>query len=295
LKKIIPFLKYRFIAIGITNSLIIAFFIITFINGGFRMGIDFVGGVKIVARFEQGVDEAKIRDAIKAFDPMVQKVGQKERNEYIITTKLLDTRTTDASKKEAEDMKVQLSKVFKQVEFMSIENVGPAIGDYLSKSAIKLIIIAMILMTIYLAFRFEAKFSAGAMIALMHDIMITVGFCGILGLEINIPIVAAFLTIFGYSVNDTIIVFDRIRENLHMKTNESMIDIINRSITETLSRTILTVLTTLFGVFAIFLIAGSGLSDFALVLLLGFTIGAYSSIYIASPIVVWWDRIFSKK
>ncbi|MCU0847876.1 MAG: protein translocase subunit SecF [Spirochaetes bacterium] len=295
MKKIIPFLKYRFIAIGITNSLIIAFFIITFINGGFRMGIDFVGGVKIVARFEQGVDEAKIRDAIKAFDPMVQKVGQKERNEYIITTKLLDTRTTDASKKEAEDMKVQLSKVFKQVEFMSIENVGPAIGDYLSKSAIKLIIIAMILMTIYLAFRFEAKFSAGAMIALMHDIMITVGFCGILGLEINIPIVAAFLTIFGYSVNDTIIVFDRIRENLHMKTNESMIDIINRSITETLSRTILTVLTTLFGVFAIFLIAGSGLSDFALVLLLGFTIGAYSSIYIASPIVVWWDRIFSKK
>ncbi len=295
MKKIIPFLKYRFIAIGITNSLIIAFFIITFINGGFRMGIDFVGGVKIVARFEQGVDEAKIRDAIKAFDPMVQKVGQKERNEYIITTKLLDTRTTDASKKEAEDIKVQLSKVFKQVEFMSIENVGPAIGDYLSKSAIKLIIIAMILMTIYLAFRFEAKFSAGAMIALMHDIMITVGFCGILGLEINIPIVAAFLTIFGYSVNDTIIVFDRIRENIHMKTSESMIDIINRSITETLSRTILTVLTTLFGVFAIFLIAGSGLSDFALVLLLGFTIGAYSSIYIASPIVVWWDRIFSKK
>ena len=286
--RIINFLKFRWIALALSLIMVVVFGAGTIIKDGLNMGVDFVGGVKIIGKFEQGVDEKKIREVLDEFNPTVQQIGADVKNEYIISTKLTSGKET--SEKDSEKIKSILAARLQNVEILSEENVGPAIGDFLRKSAIKLFVVALTLMALYLAFRFEFKYSIGAMGALVHDIGITMLFCGMTGIEFNIPVVAALLTIFGYSVNDTIVVFDRIRENVQMKTKQSSIDIINTSISQSISRTMLTSLTTLFAVLALYLLGGEGLNDFAQVLLFGIFIGTYSSMYVASPLLLVWEK-----
>ena len=175
-----------------------------------------------------------------------------------------------------------------------METVGPAIGKFLRESAIKLFAVAMILITFYLTFRFEFKYSVGAMAALIHDLAFSVAFCGVAGIEINIPVIAAFLTIFGYSVNDTIVIFDRIRENVEVKLKTTFLDVINKSISQSFTRTMLTSLTTFFAILAFYILGGDVINDFALVLLFGVFIGTYSSIYIASPVLLGWEKITAR-
>ena len=267
----------------------------TYRNGGFNWGIDFVGGIKLTIKFEQGVDTAQIRKVLtqNKISAVIQQVGKEEENEYLISTKLASS--TENVEESTKELKAVIQNNFKNVEILSIETVGPAIGDFLKKSAGKLIALSIIIMTLYLAFRFELKYSIGAMVALIHDVILSVLFCGFAGIEINIPIVAAILTIYGYSVNDTIIIFDRVRENLQIKTKQTFIDVIDKSITQTISRTLLTSLTTLFAVFALYMISGEGLNEFANVLLFGIIIGTYSSMYIASPFVLYWEKLTLKK
>ncbi|MGB4269185.1 MAG: protein translocase subunit SecF [Spirochaetota bacterium] len=295
MEKIIPFIKYRFIAYAITITLIVIFSLQTYRNGGFNWGIDFVGGIKLTIKFEQGVDTAQIRNVLtqNKISAVIQQVGKEEDNEYLISTKLASR--AENIEESTKELKAVIQNNFKNVEILSIETVGPAIGDFLKKSAGKLIALSIIIMTLYLAFRFELKYSIGAMVALLHDVILSVLFCGFAGIEINIPIVAAILTIYGYSVNDTIIIFDRVRENLQIKTKQTFIDVIDKSITQTISRTLLTALTTLFAVFALYMISGEGLSEFASVLLFGIVIGTYSSMYIASPFVLYWEKLTLKK
>jgi len=352
LKKTINFLKYRPIATTFSISLIILFSVGLFFKEGFNLGIDFIGGTKIIAQFKPGIDEKQIRLALDEFKPMVQQIGEEAKNEFIISTKIttdlfptptktnlneanskketkeskkLKEKSTENSNKDKKDqkdnnhnknleetktkldieaektnqdiekIKTILSKKFKGVNFLSVESVGPAIGNFLKKSASKLFIIAIILMTFYLTFRFEFRFSIGAMVALFHDILLSVLFCGALGIEINIPVIAALLTIFGYSVNDTIVIFDRIRENSHQPTKRTLLETINRSISQSFTRTLLTSITTLLTVLALYLIGGEVLNEFALILLFGIFIGTYSSIYIASPALIIWEKIASKK
>ncbi len=370
MKKTIPFLKYRYIAFAVSIALFVIFIVGTVFNKGLNMGVDFVGGVKVIATFPKGVNESKIRNALEGMNPVVQSIGADEKNEYMISTKLsdekktkvkksikrkstdktdskselktsqikdehkknekkqsitetnipgnmnkqkvagnntkIDDKTKSGNKEEKtkkEDRKEQLKsdklkqllvKAFTTVTFLSTENVGPAIGDYLKKSAVKLFLIAIILMMFYLAFRFEIKYSVGAMAALLHDIVLTIAFCGFAGVEINIPIIAALLTIFGYSINDSIVIFDRIRENVQIKSKQTFFDVINKSITLSISRTLLTSLTTLFAVLSLYLMGGESLSDFAMVLLFGIFVGTYSSVYIASPVLVGWEKIVAK-
>ncbi|MEJ5361713.1 MAG: protein translocase subunit SecF [Spirochaetota bacterium] len=295
MEKIIPFIRYRFIAYAITVTLIVVFSLQTYRNGGFNWGIDFVGGIKLTVKFEQGVDTAQIRKVLtqNKVSAVIQQVGKEEDNEYLISTKLASR--AENVEESTKELKAVIQNNFQNVEILSIETVGPAIGDFLKKSAGKLIALSIIIMTLYLAFRFELKYSIGAMVALLHDVMLSVLFCGFAGIEINIPIVAAILTIYGYSVNDTIIIFDRVRENLQIKTKQTFIDVIDKSITQTISRTLLTALTTLFAVFALYMIGGEGLNEFASVLLFGIVIGTYSSLYIASPFVLYWEKLTLKK
>ncbi len=300
MEKIIHFTKYRFIAFAFSAIMIISFFAGSYFRGGLNFGIDFVGGYKLIVKFEdKSANEATIRSALKEFSPTVQQVGESEKNEYIISTKIENKVSEAASGSEGvskfDQLKNTLNANFKNVKIESEENVGPAIGDFLKKSAWKLSIIAVIMMSLYLAFRFEVKFAAGAMAALLHDVLASIAFCGLMGIEINIPVIAAFLTIFGYSVNDTIVVFDRIRETNELKGKETFNDVIDKAITQTLTRTILTSLTTLFGILALFFLGGEVLHDFALVLLFGITIGTYSSIFMASPVVLAWEKWRSKK
>ena len=292
--RIIGFLQYRYVAIALSFLLFLFLLTATIINGGVNWGIDFVGGVKIIARFDKDVSITQIRDILSdnGIKSMVQNIGTGAKNEFIISTKLLSR--GESSEKSFDILKGVLNKNFKKIEYLSIETVGPAIGDFLKREAFKLFSIALIMMALYLSFRFELKYAIGAVAALVHDISLAVVFCGLMQLEINIPVIAAILTIFGYSANDTIVVFDRIRENVQIKSKQTFLEVINKSVTQSISRTLLTSLTTLFAVFALYLLGGDVINDFAITLLFGIFVGTYSSIYIASPVVLGWERFSSK-
>ncbi|MBN2403809.1 MAG: protein translocase subunit SecF [Spirochaetes bacterium] len=294
MERIIDFLKYRYIALGISFLLFIIFSFGTYLNNGFNWGIDFNGGVKTIVKFEKGVDISQIRSVLteSKISATVQQIGKDENNNYIIGSKLHGEGET--SEKSYQLVKEALDKGFKKIEVISIETVGPAIGAYLRKSAIYALIIALVLMMLYLAFRFEFKYSVGVIAAIIHDVILTMAFCGIMGIEVDVPVIAAILTLAGYSVNDTIVIFDRIRENINIESKQTFAEIINKSVTQTLGRTIITSLLTLFAVVAIFIWGGDTLSSFALVLIFGLFAGSYSTIYIASPVVLWWEKLTSK-
>ena len=287
MQRVIDFLKFRFVFLSISAILLVVFTSGTLIRGGLNFGIDFVGGVKIIADFPSDVNEPKIRQLLSDFDPIVQQIGDEALNEYIISVKLPEGAEAE---EQSRKVKSELEGDFPGVVFKSIENVGPAIGNILKRDAVKALLIAMILMAIYLAFRFEVKYSIGTLAAVVHDLMITLTFCGITGIEINVPVIAAFLTIFGYSVNDTIVIFDRIRENVHGRSKMTFHDVVNKSISQSVNRTLITSLTTLFAITALYFLGGKVLNEFAQVLLLGIFVGTYSSIYIASPILLGWEK-----
>ncbi len=294
MERVISFLKYRWYAISLSLVLLVVFSIGTVYRGGFTWGIDFSGGVKLIAAFERNVDLADIRKELadRNIQAEVQQYGKEELRQFLISTKLLEKGET--SGKSSELVKSIISKKFTGVKFLSEENVGPAVGDFLKRSAAKLAIMAMLLMALYLAFRFELKYSAGVMVAVMHDVILSFFFCGFAGIEINIPIIAAILTLFGFSVNDTIVIFDRVRENQQILSKQTFGQIIDLSITQTLSRTFITSLTVLFCVLSLYVIGEGTISDFALVMLFGLISGTYSTIYIASPVVIGWEKLTTK-
>jgi len=173
---------------------------------------------------------------------------------------------------------------------LRVEKVGPTVGKELRFKALWAILLAMIAICIYITVRFEFKFAICALIALFHDVLVTLGIYSIAQRELSLPIIAAILTIIGYSLNDTIVVFDRIREDLDLMTNKNFKDIVNTSINQTLSRTLITSFTTLIVVLSLYFLGGSVINDFALVLLIGIIVGTYSSIFVAAPILVEWRR-----
>lgn len=300
LEKTINFLKYKYIAFGFSWLFIIGLSAgAVFIRGGFNMGIDFVGGNKLIVQFDDSsINEGSIRHTLADFDPTVQKIGEALKNEYIITTRLEKSESAASSQEVTETDKISNNELVKErlkekygdIKIQSEETVGPAIGDYLRKSAWKLTLMAVLMMSVYLAFRFEVKYAVGGMVSLFHDMAMSIAFCGIMGIEMNIQVLAALLTLYGYSVNDTIVIFDRIRETDELRAKTTFEDVVNRAITQTLSRTILTGLTTLFAVLMLFFLGGEVLHDFAFVLFFGILIGTYSSIYIAAPSVLWWEK-----
>lgn len=262
----------------------------TFLRGGFEWGIDFAGGVKITAQFSGTVKSGDIRKEFEKAEigAEVQQFGKEEQNQYIVTTKLLGKGET--SEKSSEMVQKVLLDKFPGIKIVGVETVGPAVGAFLKQSAWKLSLMALALMALYLIFRFEMKFSAGVMLAVLHDVVVAFLFCGFTGVEVNIPIIAAILTIFGFSVNDTIVIFDRVRENMQIKSKHTFTQLLDVSITETLSRTFITSLTVLFCVLALYVIGEGTISDFALIMLVGLVSGTYSTVYMAAPVVIWWER-----
>ena len=184
------------------------------------------------------------------------------------------------------NLKNEISKSFPDINFRRVENVGPKVSSELLKSSIIAITISLVAMLFYIWIRFEWQFSLGAILALFHDVIITLGIFSFLSLEINLSIVAAVLTIVGYSMNDTVVIFDRVRDNLKKYANIKIFELTNQSINETLSRTVLTSVTTLLALFSIFFLGGEILRGFSFAMILGVIIGTYSSIFIANPILV---------
>ena len=260
---------------------ILSIFFITF--KGLNYGIDFKGGTLIELRTETSINVSNIRDTLNSInvgDVNVKKFGKE--GDYLIKIEQKE----DNSNNLIADIKKKLSENLNaDVDFRRIENVGPKVSSELLESSIIAISLALAAMLFYIWVRFEWQFSVGSIIALFHDVVITLGIFSILSLEINLSIVAAVLTIVGYSMNDTVVIYDRIRENLFKYTKISISDIANLSINETLARTIITSVTTLLALFSIYILGGQILRGFSFAMILGVLIGTYSSIFVASPIL----------
>ncbi len=260
------------------------------VKGGPNYGIDFAGGTLVQVQFAQPTDATAIKKAMAELDlgdPMVQSFGDNQ-NEFLI-------RVEQASGK-LKGLSVQIQNALEQsyekgdVDIRRVEMVGPQVGKDLRNKGLKALFYAMLGLLAYISWRFEFRFAVGAIIALVHDVIITLGVFSLSGREIDLPIIAAFLAIIGYSLNDTIIVYDRIRENSGKYHKESFSYIVNRSINETLSRTLLTSGTTLLVVLALFVLGGGVIHNFAFAMLIGVLVGTYSSIFVASPVLIFWQE-----
>ena len=250
---------------------------------GLNYGIDFKGGTLIELRTEKSIKASSIRDTLSSMnlgDVNVKKFGKD--GDYLIKVEQKESNNNELI---PEIKKKLIDNLNAEIDFRRVENVGPKVSAELLESSIIAISLALAAMLFYIWIRFEWQFSVGSIIALFHDVVITLGIFSLLSLEINLSIIAAVLTIVGYSMNDTVVIYDRIRENLFKYTKISISDIANLSINETLARTIITSVTTLLALVSIYTLGGEILRGFSFAMILGVIIGTYSSIFVASPIL----------
>lgn len=285
----VDFVGYRNAAVLGSVALIVVGFVVAFLRGGPNLGIDFSGGSLVHVRFAKPTETQEVRNVLKKANlgaATIQSV-QGGTSEYLIRLPL------DASHVETVTKAVTtaLADHFgaDQVDILRIEAVGPLVGRVLREKALLAISFATLMMGIYIWARFEWRFGIGAGVALLHDVLLTIAALIVWNYEFDLTVVAALLTVVGFSVNDTVIVSDRIRENMRKDRRSSLSSIINRSINETLSRTVLTTGTGLLVVIALFVLGGSVIHGFAFTLLVGFFVGTYSSIYIATPVILFFE------
>ena len=292
----IDFMGKRRAALVISVCLIIAGIVSLIVHGGPNYGIDFAGGTLVQVRFLQPVELDGIRAALQEVGlerSIIQRFGAEGKGEYLIRLELgsADLAGFTGVINEA------LAKEFgaEGFEIRRTEMVGPKVGKDLRSKGLQAIIAALIGILIYISIRFQFRFAIGAVVALAHDVMITVGVLSLTNKEISLPVLAALLTIVGYSLNDTIVVYDRIRENMRRMKSEAYEKVINLSVNETLSRTILTSLTTLIVIAILFILGGGVIHNFSFALLIGIIVGTYSSIFVASPVVILLEKKFPTK
>lgn len=273
------------ITTGISIALVIISILSIVLHRGLNLGIEFAGGTIIQIKFSQAATTDDIRKTftdINISDAIIQEIG---KDEVIVRTNHPADKEFQTTVSEA--MTGQFGEG--NFEIRKIEFVGPKVGADLRNKAILAIILSCLGMLIYIAFRFEFRYGLGGLLALVHDTIVTIGALSLLNKEFTLAVVAALLTIIGYSINDTIVVFDRIRENRRKDLRKKLADVINSSINETLSRTILTSLTVVLVLLSLFFLGGPVIHDFSFALLVGVIVGTYSSIFIASPFVLFFE------
>ena len=294
----IDFINNSKFTIFLSSALILASIFSLIINNGPELSIDFKGGTLIAVKYTKPVNINDLRSKLKnvSISGQVFDFSSAEikhfGNESSIAMRIanIENEPENFSSQLIEVLKNSYSDAYpkdKNDFILSIGKVSPKVGSELSGKAIMAIIYAITLILIYISLRFEFVFAIGAIAAIAHDVTITLGIFSILGYEISLPVVAAFLTIVGYSLNDTIVIFDRIRENLKVLKKDTIIDTVNRSINESLSRTIVTSLTTFFVVLILYFFGGEVIRYFSFALIIGVIVGTYSSIFVASLIVVY--------
>ena len=270
--------------LNITSSVLIVFSLFLLLFKGLNYGVDFKGGTLIEIRPDHSSSKISlIRDSFNQMnlgDVSVKSFGNKI--DYIVKFEKQNSNDPEF----IDNIKKKLSSSIGNVDFRRVENVGPKVSAELLRSGIIAIGLSLAAMLLYIWIRFEWQFSLGAILALFHDVILTLGIFSLFSLEINLSIVAAVLTIVGYSMNDTVVIFDRVRENLKKYSDIKIFELTNISINETLSRTIITSATTLLALSSIYLFGGEILKGFSLAMILGVIFGTYSSIYIANPILV---------
>jgi preprotein translocase subunit SecF len=286
----IPFANYRYIAAILSTAVNLIVLVFLVVQGP-NLGVDFAGGTLVQLKFPQKVAIDDIRHALATIglgDSVIQDFGQQGANEYLVRLEKTSIELGSLGEKIRGALASQLAR--NPAEIRRIESVGPKVGKELRDRATWSVIAATIMMGVYIWFRFELRFGVGAVIALIHDVLVTIGALLLAHYEFDLTIVAALLTIVGFSVNDTVIVCDRIRENRRKNKREGLEKIINTSINETLSRTIITTGTALLVLIALFILGGAVIRPFAFALLIGFFSGVYSTIFIASPIILLWEK-----
>ncbi len=285
------FIKYQKIALIGSVSFLVISLIFGIIHKGLNFSIDFAGGTLVQLKFEKPVKDqlSEIRSAVNSLgfgSAEIKTIGAAEKNEIQITV----TKQAEGSIV-ADSIRSVIAKDLpdNKAEMRRVEKVGPKIGSELKTNTLIAGILSLIAILIYVSFRFRLPFAVASVVPLFHDTLVTIGVFVILDKEFSLTFVAALLTIIGYSLNDTIVIFDRIRENLHGGLRgKDFSKLVNSSINQTLGRTIITSLTTIIVVFCLWILGSEAIKDFALALLVGITVGTYSTIYIASPILLYW-------
>ena len=293
---VIDFLGKRFYAGIFSAILLVGGLVSVLMHQGLNYGIDFRGGTNIQIRFKEVPNLDQLRDFFADKDlgnVMLQTFGSVEDREILLGLSVDNPLGT--GEKLTYGLRQMLQTDYPELELRRIETIGPKVGDELKTSALQAIMIALGLVLVYITFRFQWRQGIAAIITLLHDVMVVVGIFSIFDKEFTLPVIAALLTVVGYSLNDTIVIFDRIRENISKFRQRKLLPLINQSVTETLSRTLLTSGTTLLVVLALFFLGGEIIHDFAFALLVGVIIGTYSSIYVASPVVLWLTKIAPPK
>ncbi len=263
--------------------LIIAGITSLFMKGGPLLSIDFTGGTVAQIKFEKPVELGQLRNTLSDYGFKGAEIVEFGSPDEV----LIKTQFTGSSSEISEKLTLALGKIF---ILRRVESVGPKIGKELQSDALKAIGLALLLILIYITFRFDRYYALGSVMALIHDVLITLGVFSLLDYEINLSIIAAFLTIVGYSLNDTIVVFDRIRENIPKFMKKTLNDVVNISLNETLNRTVITSLTTMMVVVILFIWGGKVINLFAFALIVGIFIGTYSSLFVASPVMAYFEK-----
>ncbi len=263
--------------------LIIAGIASLIMKGGPLLSIDFTGGTVAQVKFEKRVELGQLRNTLSDYGFKGAEIVEFGSPDEV----LIKTQFTGSSSEISEKLTLALGKIF---ILRRVESVGPKIGKELQSDALKAIGLALLLILIYITFRFDRYYALGSVMALIHDVLITLGVFSLLDYEINLSIIAAFLTIVGYSLNDTIVVFDRIRENIPKFMKKTLNDVVNISLNETLNRTVITSLTTMMVVVILFIWGGKVINLFAFALIVGIFIGTYSSLFVASPVMVYFEK-----
>jgi preprotein translocase subunit SecF len=280
--RIMVALTVGFIVIGLGSLLF----------NGIRYSIDFTGGTIMQLRFDQPPDVSRLRSLLDqggVHNAEIQSFGS--NREYTVRAQDLAASRGGGTDSVATEVRGIFDKVFgKQYQVVRTESVGPRVGSELRNGAIKAILLSFLLTLIYLAWRFEWRFGVAAVIATAHDICTTLAFIKLMNIEVSLTVVAGILTVIGYSLNDTIIIFDRVRENLRRRRREPLYDTINRSVNETLPRSVMTHATALAATIALLIFAGEVIRPFAWVMAFGIFTGTFSSIYVAAPVLLWIER-----
>lgn len=293
--QVIPFIQMRWVSLTLSLILILSGAVLFVMKGGFTLGIDFQGGVKMETRFTgSDVGIQKLRESLKksGLEAEVTTIGNPTNQSYLISLPVKGKSANDVIVSAKSYLASQFGENSFQVE--GSEMVEAKIGAEFGKRALYLVLLVAALILIYVIFRFDFFYGVGAVGALFHDMLIMMAFALFFNIPIDMKIVAAFLTILGYSINDTIVIFDRIRETVHHHAEEEIGLVMNKAITQTLNRTIITTLTTISMVIAFYIFGGLDLKDFAFMLIVGMVSGVYSTIFIASPITYMLKKSVSK-
>jgi len=275
--------RYAFI---LSLVIILAGVVSLFVQG-LNYGVDFSGGAKLQIEFKNSISAEELRSLFSESGLGHAEIKSSGVNEYMITI------SADESDESDELLNTALAGV--EYEVLQIDKVGPKMGVEMRNNSISAVAIALLLILVYITVRFEFKFAIGAVVALLHDVLVTVAIFSFFQWEFSLPVLAAFLTIVGYSLNDTIVVYDRIRENIKIHKGKALKDVINLSVNQSLSRTVITSLTTFLVVFILAIFGGQVLFGFSIAMVVGIIVGTYSSMFIAAPVLVMWENYFKDK